>query len=121
MSDLHSKLMAPADAGPGSSEGLGLSPMEQLLAFVDWEAKHNPGKRHIAAWAADEIERLSGIARDNFSAAVDALDGQQSAVAAAVTAERNRCVAHVREFANLRSGAAEVAAVRLAERLESGA
>jgi hypothetical protein len=35
--------------------------MEQLLAFCDWERKHNPlpdGKPHIAEWAAAELERL---------------------------------------------------------------
>jgi hypothetical protein len=49
--------------GSALSEGLGpLSPMEQLLAFCDWERKHNPhphGKLHVAAWAAAEIERLA--------------------------------------------------------------
>lgn len=37
--------------------------MEQLLAFCDWERKHNPhpeGKPHVAEWAAAEIERLNG-------------------------------------------------------------
>jgi hypothetical protein len=36
--------------------------MEQLLAFCDWERKHNPhpeGKPHVAKWAAAEIERLN--------------------------------------------------------------
>ena len=46
----------------GSNVGLGaLAPMEQLLAFCDWERKHNPhpeGKPHVAEWAADEINRL---------------------------------------------------------------
>ena len=39
----------------------GLTRMEQLLAFCDWEENHNPvpGKTHIARWAADEIERLT--------------------------------------------------------------
>ncbi len=38
-----------------------LTTMEQLLAFCDWQRKHNPppaGNRHIAEWAAEEIERL---------------------------------------------------------------
>lgn len=38
-----------------------LTPMEQLLAFCDWQRKHNPppdGQIHIAEWAAGEIERL---------------------------------------------------------------
>ena len=46
----------------GSNAQLGpLSPLEQLLAFCDWEREHRPhpdGKRHIADWAAAEIERL---------------------------------------------------------------
>lgn len=33
--------------------------MEQLLAFVDWERKQNPGKLHTAEWARDEIYRLN--------------------------------------------------------------
>jgi len=38
-----------------------LTPMEQLLAFCDWEREHYPppdGHKHIAEWAAEEIERL---------------------------------------------------------------
>lgn len=35
-----------------------LSPMEQLIGFVEWERKHNPGTKHIAEWALAEIERL---------------------------------------------------------------
>lgn len=38
-----------------------LSPLVQLQAFADWEAKHNPppeGEKHIAQWAVEEIERL---------------------------------------------------------------
>lgn len=34
-----------------------VSPMEQLIGFVEWERKNNPGKTHIADWAAAEIER----------------------------------------------------------------
>lgn len=34
-----------------------MTPLEQLRAFVEWERTHNPDKRHIAAWALDEIER----------------------------------------------------------------
>jgi hypothetical protein len=34
-----------------------LSRMEQLLAFVDVERLHHPGKTHIAEWARDEIYR----------------------------------------------------------------
>lgn len=49
--------LPPADEGRRSSEGLGLAPMEQLLAFVDWERKNNPGHKHVAEWAAEEIER----------------------------------------------------------------
>ena len=40
----------------------GLTKMEQLLAFCDWERAHNPhpdGAPHIAEWAAKEIERFS--------------------------------------------------------------
>lgn len=39
-----------------------LTPMEQLLAFCDFERRHNPhpkGRPHIAEWAAAEIERLN--------------------------------------------------------------
>lgn len=39
----------------------GLTPLEQLQAFADWEVKHHPGPRgarHIAQWAVQEIERL---------------------------------------------------------------
>lgn len=39
-----------------------LTPMEQLLAFCDLERAQNPpapGHRHIAEWAAQEIERLN--------------------------------------------------------------
>lgn len=36
-----------------------LPPMEQLIGFVEWERKHNPGKKHVADWALAEIERLS--------------------------------------------------------------
>jgi hypothetical protein len=52
--------------GSALSEGLGLSRMEQLLAFCDWERKHNPHpdeKPHIAEWAAAEIERLKDAVR----------------------------------------------------------
>ena len=38
-----------------------LTPMEHLFAFCDWERKHNPppdGGKHIAEWAAEQIERL---------------------------------------------------------------
>jgi hypothetical protein len=44
--------------GPAAA---GLSPMEQLIGFVEWERKHNPpppGQIHIAEWALREIERL---------------------------------------------------------------
>ncbi len=39
-----------------------LSPMEQLLAFCDWERQHNPhpeGRVHVAQWAYNEIVRLN--------------------------------------------------------------
>lgn len=39
----------------------GLAPMEQLIAFVDFERKHNPETTHIAEWALTEIERLNAI------------------------------------------------------------
>ena len=48
-------------ASPGeleSTSGAGLAPMEQLLAFVDWERKQRPDKLHTAEWARDEIYRL---------------------------------------------------------------
>lgn len=40
-----------------------LSPLEQLLAFADWEEKYGqtPGK-HIARWAYEEIIRLREVA-----------------------------------------------------------
>lgn len=44
-------------ASPGDG-GAGLAPMEQLLAFVDWERKQHPDKLHTAEWARDEIYRL---------------------------------------------------------------
>ncbi len=34
-----------------------VSPMEQLIGFVDWERKNNPGQTHVAEWALAEIER----------------------------------------------------------------
>ena len=39
-----------------------VSPMEQLIGFVEWERKHNPGKKHVAEWALAEIERLHALA-----------------------------------------------------------
>ncbi len=44
-----------------------LTPMEQLLAFCDWQRKHEPppaGQKHIAEWAAEEIERLRMVLQD---------------------------------------------------------
>lgn len=35
-----------------------IAPMEQLLAFVDWERQTHPDKQHVAEWALQEIERL---------------------------------------------------------------
>ena len=38
-----------------------ISPLDQLLAFADWEDKYNPvpgGGTHIARWAYDEIIRF---------------------------------------------------------------
>lgn len=35
-----------------------LSPMEQLIGFVEVERQRNPGVTHIAEWALAEIERL---------------------------------------------------------------
>ena len=43
----------------GTMEKLG--PLVQLIAYADYEVKYNgdgSGKRHIAHWAAEEIERL---------------------------------------------------------------
>lgn len=37
---------------------IGMSKLEQLMAFVAWEQGNNPEKKHIAAWALFEIERL---------------------------------------------------------------
>lgn len=44
---------------------------EQLKAFVEWERKQNPFKRHIAEWALrrikqleDELARLRGRSRE---------------------------------------------------------
>lgn len=58
-----------------------LTPMEQLLAFCDWQRKHEPppaGQKHIAEWAAEEIERLlaknetlRAFARDVMAAGPD--------------------------------------------------
>lgn len=44
-----------------------LPPMTQLVAFCDWERKHNPpppGGQHIAEWAVEEIERLQRVKYD---------------------------------------------------------
>ena len=37
---------------------VGMSRLEQLRAFVEWEQKDDQEKTHIAAWALFEIERL---------------------------------------------------------------
>lgn len=86
-------------AGPDGSElseGLGpISPMEQLLAFCDWERKHNPhpqGKLHVAAWAAAEIERLAAE-RDTAVAA------ERERIAAWLETQRNETPAQGLEFA----------------------
>jgi hypothetical protein len=41
-----------------STNNANLTPMEQLIAFVEWERKANPNKKHIAEWALEEIYRL---------------------------------------------------------------
>lgn len=54
-----------------------LSKAEQLLAFCDWERKHNPqaeGKPHIAEWSYAEIERLSNERRVLAHWMVEAID-----------------------------------------------
>lgn len=41
-----------------------LTQMEQLAAFVDWEEQNRPesgGRKHIAAWAMEEIYRLQAL------------------------------------------------------------
>lgn len=43
---------------------LGMDRMEQLRAFVEWEKKQNPTKKHIAEWALSEIERLNALLSD---------------------------------------------------------
>lgn len=37
---------------------MSLNAMEQLQAFVDYERKHSPDKKHVAEFALEEIERL---------------------------------------------------------------
>lgn len=54
-----------------------LSRMEQLLAFCDWERKHNrhpEGKPHIAEWAAAELERQAEEVRKLRAFANDIMD-----------------------------------------------
>lgn len=41
---------------------MNLNSMEQLIAFVDYERKHNPGRVHVADFALQEIERLRAAA-----------------------------------------------------------
>lgn len=62
MTKPEDKPQQPAVGTPLDGRVVQLAPMEQLLAFCDWERKHNPhpeGKPHVAEWAAGEIERLS--------------------------------------------------------------
>lgn len=62
MTKPEDKPRRPAVGTPLDGLVVRLAPMEQLLAFCDWERKHNPhpeGKPHIAEWAAAEIERLN--------------------------------------------------------------
>lgn len=40
---------------------IGMSRLEQLAAFVAFEAEKIPEKTHIAAWALEEIERLQAL------------------------------------------------------------
>ena len=40
---------------------MAIPPLTQLEAFADFEAKHRPdpnGRKHVAQWAVEEIERL---------------------------------------------------------------
>lgn len=47
---------------PGSPLEQLVGPLEMLTAFVDWEKQHGsrPGKKHVAEWALEEIDRLRG-------------------------------------------------------------
>ena len=71
----------------------GLTRMEQLLAFCDWEEKHNPvpGKTHIARWAADEIERLTAERDDlrDRNLELTAMHDSGAAAAEKLMAERD--------------------------------
>jgi len=46
---------------------VGISRIEQLRAFVEWEKSVTPEKTHIAVWALHEIERL----RDSIQQTLD--------------------------------------------------
>jgi hypothetical protein len=62
--------------------------MEQLLAFCDWERQKNPGSRHVAEWAAGEIERQAVLIN---SLAVDAM-GEPRLRYVCATIDGRRCV-----------------------------
>ena len=66
MTKPEDKPRPPAVGTPLDGRVVPLAPMEQLLAFCDWERKHNPhpeGKPHVAEWAALQIERQAEALR----------------------------------------------------------
>ena len=100
-----------ADRGSGLSDGLGLSRMEQLIAFCDWERKHRPHpeeKVHIAEWAASEIERVHGLYEELLLAVGNKHPGEtrhQTALRYIRQAEATRISAAQCEGPNVRGNA----------------
>lgn len=56
---------------------MSVPPLTQLQAFADFEAKERPdpdGRKHVAQWAVEEIERLMKEVQD-LKAQLDRCEG----------------------------------------------